>query len=80
MLSDLNPDHQETFCETTHRELVSEMIMSMMGVDRFAYIKRDALGDFTVHAADGTPLATFESQEEAFISICKYNLTPVQIH
>ena len=66
-----------------HREVVSELIMSMMGVDRFAYVKAvDLFGEleYAVFAADGTPLATFESKEDAFDSIYSYNLTPVNIH
>lgn len=67
--------------ETTHQELVSELIMSMMGVDRFAYIKPVSGEEaFTVFAADGTELATFDSIDEAFFSIRRHNLTPVNIH
>ena len=66
-----------------HHEIVSELIMSMMGVDRFAYIKPlESFGqiEYAVYAADGTQLANFESIEEAFSSILEYNLTPVNIH
>lgn len=65
-------------------EIVSDMVMSVMGVDKLAYIKpvQDAYGlmEYVVHAADGTPLASFESSDEASFSIRKHNLTPVNIH
>ena len=65
-------------------ELVSDMVMSVMGVDKLAYIKpvTDIYGEqeFVVYAADGTPLASFETADEASFSIRKHNLTPVKIH
>lgn len=62
---------------------ISDMIMSMMGVDRFAYIRpvsdNGEMG-YAVYAADGTPLAIFESMDAASASVRKHNLTPVKIH
>ncbi len=63
--------------------IISEMIMSMMGVDRFAYVKKITSEEekgYAVHAADGTQLAVFENQQDAFVSIIKHNLQPVSIH
>ncbi len=62
---------------------ISDMVMSMMGVDRFAYIRpvsdNGEMG-YAVYAADGTPLAIFESMDAASASVRKHNLTPVNIH
>lgn len=63
--------------------VVSDMVMAMMGVDRFAYIRpvtdNGEMG-YAVFAADGTPLAIFESMDAASASVRKHNLTPVNIH
>ena len=59
---------------------VHEIIMSLMGVDRLAYIKPASGFGFTVYAADGTALADFDTHNEALDSIQRHNLTPVRIH
>lgn len=62
---------------------MSEMIIAMMGVDRLAYIRPihdDGELGYAVYAADGTPLAIFDSHDAATSSILKHNLEPVQIH
>lgn len=64
-------------------ELVSDMVMSVMGVDKLAYVREVEVAgvvEYRVHAADGTPLASFESADEADFSIRKHHLTPVKIH
>lgn len=63
--------------------LISDMIMAMMGVDRLAYVKPvldDEETSYVVYAADGTELAAFDSLDEAFLSVKRHNLTPVNIH
>jgi len=68
---------------TPEYEMMTEMIMSIMGVDRFAYIKPVPCGTeaaYAVFAADGTQLAVFDCPKEAFHSIRRHNLTPVQVH
>jgi hypothetical protein len=55
----------------------------MVGLETMAYIKpvRDGLAlNYAVFAADGTQLATFESEEKAFYTAVKHNLAPVSIH
>lgn len=74
----LSGDTQQN--DIRHRQLINELIMSMMGVDRFAYIRPDEEAGFAVYAADGTPLAVFDSMDEAFFSIRRHNLTPVNLH
>lgn len=72
-----------TSFEELDESMIGDMIMAMMGVDQMAYIKttQDAgRAEYTVFAADGTPLASFGSQEEAFFSIKKHNLMPVNLH
>lgn len=63
--------------------MISDMIMSMMGVDRLAYVKPindEEMISYAVYAADGTRLATFECRDEAFKTVRNHNLTPVNIH
>ncbi len=63
--------------------LISDMIMAMMGVDRLAYVKpvfEEEETCYVVYAADGTELASFDSMDEAFLSVKRHNLTPVNIH
>jgi Protein of unknown function (DUF1150). len=45
-----------------------------------AYIRLCETAGYRVHAADGTELASFDSQEEAVASIQKFNLMPVSVH
>ena len=57
--------------------------MSMMGVDKMAYVKPILTPDetlYVVFAADGTQLATFDCRDEAFHTVRRHNLTPVNIH
>ena len=61
-------------------DTVGELVMSMMGVDRFAYIKPNGASLFTVYAADGTELADFDSHEDAMEAITRHHLTPVRVH
>jgi hypothetical protein len=63
-----------------HQDVVGELVMSMMGVDRLAYIKAQQNNGFTVYSADGTQLAAFESHDEAYDAIIRHNLTPVRVH
>lgn len=68
---------------SAEHEMISDMIMSMMGVDRLAYVKSvndDEDTYYAVYAADGTRLATFDCRDEAFFTVRKHNLTPVSIH
>lgn len=72
-----------TISRTPEYEMMTDMIMSIMGVDRFAYIKPVSCGAepaYAVYAADGTQLAVFDCAKEAFYSIRRHNLTPVQVH
>lgn len=51
--------------------------------NRMAYIKpveQEGETVYAVHAADGTPLALFESMEDAFFTVRRHNLLPVQLH
>jgi hypothetical protein len=66
--------------ETTQNQNINDIIMSLMGVDRLAYIRSEDELSHTVFAADGTALADFDSQEEALEAIAYYKLTPVRLH
>jgi hypothetical protein len=65
------------------QSLISDMIMAIMGVDRLAYVKPVMEENdicYVVYAADGTELASFDSRDEALLSVKRHNLTPVNIH
>lgn len=69
--------------QTEESQLISEMVMSLMGVDRLAYIKPIHEGDekaYAAYAADGTQLAVFDSIEDACHTVRRYKLCPVPIH
>lgn len=65
------------------QQLLNDIIMSMMGIDKMAYVKPVMMLDdmqYVVFAADGTQLATFDCINEAFSTVRRHNLTPVNIH
>lgn len=69
--------------DSQEHAMISDMIMSMMGVDKLAYVKPVIDEDemvYIVFAADGTELASFESHDEAFLCVVRNNLTPVNLH
>ena len=68
---------------TQEHAFIAEIVMSMMGVDKMAYVKPIATQAeklYVVFAADGTQLATFDCINEAFNTVRRHNLTPVNIH
>lgn len=65
------------------RTKLEDMMMAMVGLETMAYIKpvRDGLIlGYAVFAADGTQLATFDSEESAYYNAVKHNLAPVKLH
>ena len=65
------------------KDLLTNAMMSIMGVDKMTYIKpvmTEKGPGFAVFTADGTQLAVFPTQEAAFYSARKHNLTPVHLH
>lgn len=65
------------------RAELEELMMAMVGLETMAYIKPINVADFiqyAVFAADGTQLATFDSQETAYYNAVKHNLAPVSLH
>lgn len=65
------------------RAELEELMMAMVGLETMAYIKPIIIDQFTqyaVFAADGTQLATFDSEEVAYYNAVKHNLAPVSIH
>ena len=64
-------------------KMIADTIMTMMGVNRMAYIKPRVQGEdsaFIVYAADGTEIAEFECHDEAYRSIMRHKMTPVRVH
>ncbi len=65
------------------RHKLEDIMMAMVGLETMAYIKPVAEGELTsyaVFAADGTQLATFETEEKAYYNAVRHNLAPVSIH
>jgi hypothetical protein len=65
------------------RAKLEDIMMAMVGLETMAYIKpvRDGLVlSYAVFAADGTQLALFDSEAQAFHTAVKHNLAPVSIH
>lgn len=65
------------------RAKLEDLMMAMVGLETMAYIKQVTEGEFmsyAVFAADGTKLATFESEESAYYNAVKHNLEPVRLH
>lgn len=62
---------------------LEDIMMAMVGLETMAYIKPimdGALKTYAVFAADGTQLATFDSEDKAYYTAVKHNLEPVSIH
>jgi hypothetical protein len=65
------------------RAQLEDLMMAMVGLETMAYIKPVSEGlitSYAVFAADGTQLATFDSEESAYYNAVKHNLEPVSIH
>jgi len=66
-----------------YRPNLSDQDMTMLGMERMAYIKPITVkGDllFAVHAADGTEIAILANREVAFAAVRQHSLEPVDIH
>ena len=71
------------FIDTNNQEEVQDMMLSMMGMDTMAYIKpelSDGMTVYAVYAADGTQLATFDTEDSAYYTARRNNLEPALLH
>lgn len=62
---------------------VVDTAMALLGIAHMAYIrpiKTPGKTGYAVCAADGTELAVFESEDEAYFTARQHNLQPVSIH
>lgn len=69
--------------DTNNPEEVQDIMLSMMGMDTMAYIKPELDGGMTVYAvyaADGTQLATFDTEDSAYYTARRNNLEPALLH
>ncbi len=67
----------------SNKLLYNEAISSLMGALPVAYIRPTRSGNATVYAvctADGTELATFNSQEAAIFAARQHDLEPMLMH
>lgn len=80
----INPTHAKAD-HNSASDIISEMIMSMMGVQHMVYIKPVAVPGSTnpgyaVYSSEGAKLATFPSHDAAFYNAQRHNLIPVRLH
>lgn len=71
------------FIDTSNQEEVKDIMLSMMGMDTMAYIKPelcDGMTVYAVYAADGTQLATFDTEDSAYYTARRNNLEPALLH
>jgi len=57
--------------------------LAMLGVQAVAYVKPvwiEGIERFTIHAADGTPMAMLDDRRAAFAVIRQNDLEPVSVH
>ena len=69
--------------DTNDQEAMQDIMLSMMGMESMAYIKpelNDGMTVYAVYAADGTQLATFDSEDSAYYTARRNNLEPALIH
>lgn len=68
--------------ETAKNSIVGQA-MANLGIAHMAYIKPVSNGKesgYAVHAADGTQLAVFATQEAAYFTAKQHDLEPVRLH
>jgi hypothetical protein len=57
---------------------------AVFGLDSLIYVKpittEDARRAFSVHGADGTPLAVMDERSVAFAAIVQQDMVPVSVH
>lgn len=61
----------------------SEIDLASVGLDDVAYVKPvliNGMPGFTIHAADGTPMAMTNDRKMAFAAVIQNDLDPVSVH
>lgn len=65
-------------------QMFSTQAFAALGLDRLIYVKpivtEDARQAFSVHGADGTPLAVMDERAVAFAAILQQDMEPVSVH
>jgi hypothetical protein len=62
---------------------ISLQDLAVLGMQDIAYVKRVAVGDvvgYSVHAADGTEIATLPDRAVAFAVVRQHDMEPVSVH
>lgn len=62
---------------------ISARELALFGLQDVAYVKRAIVNDapgYTVHAADGTPIAAFADRDVAFATLRQHDLEPLSVH
>ena len=64
-------------------QLTSQIDLARLGVNNVAYVRSsivDGVKGFTIHAADGTPMAMAADRALALAAVVQYDLYPVSVH
>jgi hypothetical protein len=62
---------------------ISATDLAALGMQDLAFIKTVVVNDevgFSVHAADGTPMAIISERDVAFAAVRQHDLEPVSVH
>jgi hypothetical protein len=62
---------------------ITSQDLAALGVQNLAFVKRVTVNDeigYSVHAADGTPMAVMPDRDVAFAAIRQHGLEPVSVH
>jgi hypothetical protein len=62
---------------------ISPKDLAVLGLQDIAYIKRIVVADvvgYSVHAADGTEIATVPDRSVAFAMVRQHDMEPVSVH
>jgi len=80
--NDSVPTHQAPPRAIDIRHLSAEQLQAL-GVSQIAYVRPvtvDGANAFSIHAADGTPMALAGDQDVAFAAIRQHDMVPALVH
>jgi hypothetical protein len=87
---DINSGDQPDFPRSLVQEAVafdvrhlSEQQLAALGVSHIAYVKAVVVNgemSFSIHAADGTPMAVAGNREVAVAAVLQHEMLPLSVH
>jgi hypothetical protein len=72
--------NEPTLIDVRH---LSEQQLAALGMSRIAYVKPvviDGVPGFSIHAADGTPMAVAGDRDVAVAAIVQHEMHPLSVH